>query len=334
MIIAKIHQMKSKNTKSLSVLMIAIIATSLRLMGILSRPIWFDEALSMSYSQRMPSEIIFSIVGNSQGVAAIVHPPSYFLALWAWTKLFGDSISDARLFSIVAGVLSVVVVFFFLDSLFGEWKLAAACLFLFACAPFQVHYSQEIRMYSWMGLIMLCATYFFWKGLQSHKLKWTPVFIERALLLCAGMLILWIACSLITVNLPKIIQFTSISLLIIGFSIGNYEHVPYSGFPYGPFEEIAKIFRKEMSADTIIIHSNKLNMIPAYYSEKTLPQIHITDQSGGSTDTLAPETRSVLEIPSSANIQTAASDYTHIWLGILHKAIDESQAIKYLQYEK
>jgi 4-amino-4-deoxy-L-arabinose transferase-like glycosyltransferase len=444
-------------------------------MGILSRPIWYDEALSMLYSQRTPSEIIFSIVGNSQGVAANVHPPSYFLTLWAWTKLFGDSISAARMFSLVAGVLSVVVVFFFIDSLFGDAKLATACSLLFACAPFQVHYSQEIRMYGWMGLFLLCATYFFWKGMQSHKLKWwilfslfaalaqyaqslaaiyllvlaasvlftrnrqnifavllsgiaamilylpwlltipsqftkiqgsywvekptiarifttllsyvtglplpglflpvglfisilvtsiagwqtiqairnkqpgairagwllylatvpaivlfvisqwTPVFIERALLVCGGIFILWIAWSLIATKLPKIIQITSLSLLMIGFSIGNYEHVTYAGFPYGPFEEITNMIRKEMSADTIIIHSNKLSMIPAFYFDKTLSQIYIADQPGSSTDTLAPETRSVLEIPSSTNIQSAAGNRAHIFFVIFNKAIDESQ---------
>lgn len=469
--------MKSKKTKYFSLLIIASIATLLRLMGILSRPIWYDEALSMLYSQRTPSEIIFSIVGNSLGVAANVHPPSYFLALWAWTKLFGDSISAARLFSTVAGVLSVVVVFFLIDSLFGDMKLATASSLIFACVPFQVHYSQEIRMYGWMGLFLLCATYFFWKGLQSHKLKWwvlfslfaalaqytqslaalyllvlaasvlftrnrqnilavllsgivamilylpwllkipaqltkvqgsywvekptiarifttllsyvtglplpglflpiglfisilitsiacwqtiqafrtkqpnvmragwllylaivpalvlfvisqwTPVFIERALLICGGMFILWIAWSLIATKLPRIIQITSISLLIIGFIIGNYEHFTYSGFPYGPFEELTKTIRKEMVADTIIIHSNKLSMIPAFYFDKTLPQIYIADQPGSSTDTLAPETRSVLEIPFSANIQAAAGNHTHIWLVIFNKAIDESQAM-------
>jgi hypothetical protein len=156
--------------------------------------------------------------------------------------------------------------------------------------------------------------------------QWTPVFIERALLVCGGVFILWVAWSLIATKLPKIIQITSIFLLFIGFSIGNYEHATYSGFPYGPFEEITNLFRKEMSADTIIIHSNKLSMIPAFYFDKTLPQIYITDQPGSSTDTLAPETRSVLEIPSSANIQSAAGDHLHIWFVIFNKAIEESQS--------
>jgi uncharacterized membrane protein len=67
------------------------------------------------------------------------------------------------------------LVYSFAKGLFDE-RTALVAGGLFALAPFQVHYAQEIRMYALLACLLLGATYALWQGMQTARLSWWLIF--------------------------------------------------------------------------------------------------------------------------------------------------------------
>ncbi len=148
-----------------------LIALAARLLGIVSRPIWYDEAFAILFSEKGPAAMVRGTLAVSGGAAADVHPLGYYTLLWLWMRLFGESLIAVRLLSILAG-LGVVAIAILLGRELFRPATAVAAGALVALAPFQVHYSQEIRMYSWLALWLLLATYCYWRGSRSRSWLW------------------------------------------------------------------------------------------------------------------------------------------------------------------
>jgi uncharacterized membrane protein len=55
-------------------------------------------------------------------------------------------------------------------------------MFFAALAPFQIHYSQEIRMYSFLAMWLLLATYAYQRGSKTGNWPWWIVFSVAAAL--------------------------------------------------------------------------------------------------------------------------------------------------------
>ncbi len=124
-----------------------VIAILLRVANLTAQSLWADEGNSVRVTERPLALVI-------DAARADVHPPGYYLLLWGWVKLFGQSETAVRMLSVVAGVLVVLLVYMTAGRLFGQrsaW-LAGLCA---AVSPFQVMYSQEVRMYI---LVALWAT--------------------------------------------------------------------------------------------------------------------------------------------------------------------------------
>jgi hypothetical protein len=78
-----------------------------------------------------------------------------------------------------------------------------------------------------------------------------------------------------------------------------------------------------MESQDIILHSNKLTLLPAMFFDRELPQSFIGDPPGSSSDTLAPATQEVLKIKAEKDIQTATESANRIWYIIYQRVIDE-----------
>jgi hypothetical protein len=127
------------------------------------------------------------------------------------------------------------------------------------------------------------------------------------------------------------------ALLIAGAAAGLFQHVNYRGFPYAPFEELDKSLRSQIEPGDIIVHSNKLSLLPAIYFDRTLPQTYVGDPTGSSTDTLAEATREVLRLSTAPDIEAATLDGRRIWFIIFARSIQEvrpagSQTHPHLEY--
>lgn len=81
-------------------------------------------------------------------------PPLYPVLLWGWLKLLGYTELNARLFSVLGGVLSLAA----LHTLVRDHHRRATALIvtlLAAVTPYHIYFSREVRSYIWA--LLLCT---------------------------------------------------------------------------------------------------------------------------------------------------------------------------------
>jgi 4-amino-4-deoxy-L-arabinose transferase-like glycosyltransferase len=453
---------------------ILVLALGVRLLGIASRPIWYDEAFSILFSEKGLSSMLYGTLAPTGAGSADIHPLGYYTLLWLWMKVLGESLVATRLLSILAGLVSVYLIYLIALEALSDAKTAQLSMLFAALAPFQIHYAQEIRMYSFLAMWLLLAThayqrgsktghwgwwilfavsaalaqythhlaafylfalaflpilqkdwqtlravvlsgvgalilYFPWalqlpaqfakvqstywvdrpdfsklftlllvyitntplpasllagvlaialiivimgliqtirqarqpgstKGLWLFYLsfapplflflfsQWRSVYIERALLPSGAIFCIWLAWVINRTNLSRVAQYSFIALLGISSIIGIYQHVTYHDFPYRPFKELDRSLRQRMESGDVIVHSNKLTMLPALLFDRDLSQSFIGDLPGSPSDTLAPATQEVLKVQAEKDIQTATENAKRVWYIIHQRAIDEYRA--------
>ncbi len=83
---------------------IFLVAVAARLYGLTYHSLWFDEVMSTFWAARPAAEIW------RVGVSLIQdkHPPLYYLALHAWTVLFGSGDVAVRTLGVIIGALAVL----------------------------------------------------------------------------------------------------------------------------------------------------------------------------------------------------------------------------------
>jgi predicted membrane-bound mannosyltransferase len=150
-------------------------AIGVRVVNLTAQSLWADEGNSVRLTERSLDLVVAA-------ARADVHPPGYYVLLWGWVKLFGQGESAVRALSVVVGVALVGLVYLIGHRLFGPrvgW-LAALCA---AISPFQVQYSQEVRMYILVAFLGAGATYAFvrWIGAQGQRqrLNWSVVVDQK-----------------------------------------------------------------------------------------------------------------------------------------------------------
>ncbi len=463
-----LRYLENPKTKLISILVFAFV---IRLIGILSRPIWYDEVFSILFSEKGLNDMLYGTLSQTATGSADIHPLGYYTLLWAWMKIFGQSIPATRLFSIFTNLTSLFLIYQIARNLFND-KTAITAALLFSVLPFQVHFAQEIRMYSLLSFWLLLATYSFLSGRNGNWKWWivfaissalaqythhlaaiylipfafspfiqkdwktfkavviasifsillylpwlihlpaqfakvqtsywverpgiekiftlilfylphlplpnklllpslmistitvtlaifqtilarkkklpylnpgvwlaylafmppfllwlisqfVPIYIERALLPSHAIFCIWLAWAFTQTELPKPVQILGFGLIIIAAVIGIFQHVTYAGFPYGPFSTLDKRIKAEFQQGDIIVHSNKLSYLPAFYFDPEASQGYITEPSGSATDTLAPATQEILQIQAYNDIQAATIDKSRVWFIIYQKSIDE-----------
>ncbi len=464
-------QERTFNRKILAILLLAL---GLRLLGIVSRPIWYDEAFSILFSEKGLSAMLYGTLAPTGIGSADIHPLGYYTMLWMWMKIFGRSLVAARSLSILAGLISVYMVYLIALEATADTKTAYISMLFAALAPFQIHYAQEIRMYAFLAMWLLLATYAYqrgasgggwvWWGLfsisaafaqYSHNLaafylvslallpilqknwrafrnmvisgigaliiyspwlaqlpaqfnkvqnaywvgrpdvsklftlllvyimntplpvqfiatalaivliiviigviqtlrynrqtqsgvggwllylsfgpplllflfsQWQPVYIERALLPSGIIFCIWLAWVIRNTNMRKAVQYTVIGLLAISSIVGIYQHLTYRDFPYGPFQALGQSLRERFDTQSVIVHSNKLSMLPAMLFDRDLAQSFIGDEPGSPADTLAVATQEVLNIKAEDNIKSATIGAKRVWYIIYAHSIAEYKA--------
>ena len=97
---------------------------AVRLWDLDGKSLWFDEALSLDDSRSL-----------AERFGSGFHPPIYYWVLHAWTAVFGDSPTAARLTAAIPGALTPAVVFAAGRRMFtaragalGAWVLALSSL--------------------------------------------------------------------------------------------------------------------------------------------------------------------------------------------------------------
>ena len=129
---------------------ILALAALVRFYDLTAAAIWGDEGSSLLLSQ-------YSLAGIWMHAAHDVHPPLYFMLLHGWIALFGDGIFSIRSLSALPGIATVALGVWLVD-LLATRRAALLAGILLALLPTAVRYSQEVRMYSLLGLWLIGAT--------------------------------------------------------------------------------------------------------------------------------------------------------------------------------
>jgi 4-amino-4-deoxy-L-arabinose transferase-like glycosyltransferase len=135
-----------------------MVGLAARLPGLATKPLWYDEAFAVLFARAGIPAMLTGTLAATGGSAADIHPLLYYIVLRGWSLLLGDTGAAVRALSVIAGLLGLAVVYLLARRLFDR-RLALVCGVLAALSPFQVHYSQEVRMYSLLAFLLMAATY-------------------------------------------------------------------------------------------------------------------------------------------------------------------------------
>ena len=469
---------KSVNQHNIILFSILLLAILVRVAAITTRPIWYDEAFAILFAEKGVQALVAGTLTPVGGVASDVHPLAYYMLLYGWMKLLGQSLTSVRLLSVLFGVGTILIVYVFARSLAGE-KMALISAALVGLSPFQIHYAQEIRMYALLAFFLVATTLALWYAMRedrwywwtvfticillaqfTHNLaifyifpvaltpiyfrqwrtlrrvilagciamlmylpwllqlpgqfakvqqsywttnptpsrlvttflsfttnlpvptallpvalfvtfillflagwqtfiasrlklphfkhglwlcyltlspiilmflfsQWQPVFIERGLIASGVMFLVWLSWVITETNKPRLVQGLLVLMILLGFAIGFYQHIFYNGFPYGPYSEIAQYLNLHSSRGDVILHSNKLTMLPMVYYDRDLPQKYLMDPPGSGADTLARPTQDMLGLIAEASVEEGVGNATKVWFVIFNKAITEYHELGY-----
>ncbi|AEI50325.1 glycosyltransferase family 39 protein [Runella slithyformis] len=171
---------------------ILILAASLRLYRLDAHGIFFDEKATMMVSQGMvqnggnqhdvfnPQKYVFtnqefwqpqtfSEYLEAMRRSDIGNSPFYYAILHSWVSITGISDFTARLLSVLFSVLTVWLIFIFVNHFLQSSRLALTAAALAAIEPFFVAYSQQARNYSLTFFLTLSATYCFLRALEADN---------------------------------------------------------------------------------------------------------------------------------------------------------------------
>ncbi len=154
-----------------NLLLVLLLAFGLRLVALAERSLWYDEAFAVLFSEKGIGAMLYGTLTPVEGVAADVHPLLYYGLLGQWMSLFGEAAGAIRLFSVLLGVATILVLYALARDLFGE-RTGLVSALIAAVAPFHVQYSQEARMYALLGLLLTSAAWCFVRGWRSGKPGW------------------------------------------------------------------------------------------------------------------------------------------------------------------
>ena len=124
----------------------------LRLYRLGSQSLWYDESVSAVLArQSMPDLIAHT--------ARDIHPPGYYLLLHLWVRLAGDSEFALAYFSLLFGLLLIAMAYAVAHHWFNR-SVALWAASLIAFSPYNLWYSQEVRMYTLGAFLGLICTFF------------------------------------------------------------------------------------------------------------------------------------------------------------------------------
>lgn len=172
-----------------------------------------------------------------------------------------------------------------------------------------------------LGVIWLLAgsTVLLW--LASQVL--TPVYLDRALVAQGVLLYITLAWLLVRGGLPRpIAVLVAVAWLIVA-GAGYTFQITWRTFPNPPFQEAAAYLRANATPGDVIVHSNKLTMLPMVYYDRALPQVYMADRPGSGEDTLALPTQEVLGLIGQRCLSEALGGAERVWLVIFAQEEEE-----------
>ncbi len=128
------------------------LAFLVRIVALDTQGLWRDEVDQWRFALQPWSEMLRNFT------RAGWNGPLYSPLLRVWIALTGDSAFAMRYFSLLWGVLSVALLYVLVKRLLDAHSAAWSAL-LMALSPYMVWYAQEVKMYTWVPMLVLLALY-------------------------------------------------------------------------------------------------------------------------------------------------------------------------------
>ena len=158
-----------KRSDRIILFLILLFAFALRLFRLGASSLWYDETVSLYLARQ-------DLVSLTRHTAGDIHPPFYYYLLHFWGQVAGWSEFSSAFLSLFFGVILVALVYrvacdWFPPSLAqpGRVGVGVIAAFLIAISPYNLWYSQEVRMYTLGATLGLASTYFLVRLLQSQQ---------------------------------------------------------------------------------------------------------------------------------------------------------------------
>jgi 4-amino-4-deoxy-L-arabinose transferase-like glycosyltransferase len=211
-----------------------ILGLALRLPGLESRPIWYDEAFSILLSARPFNQML-------AGTAADTMPPLYYLLLGGWQSI-GDAIWQQRLLNVLLGTALVAAVYRLARQLYGR-SAAGWAATLAAISPLLVYHAQELRMYTLLALSLTLYTYFFLLAREDKRRwpAWIGVVLAGAAALYSHNLAIF---SIVAIDLFLILhrEWRNLARLLLAQAVTVVLFIPWLRYVPGQIQKIQDAF--------------------------------------------------------------------------------------------
>ena len=143
--------------------LILLAGFALRLFRLGANSLWYDETVSMLLARAEIPELLRHTAGD-------IHPPLYYLLLHFWIQLAGWSEFSAAFLSLWFGVLLIALVYRVAREWLGAREIAVTAALFVAVSPYNIWYSQEVRMYTFGATLGLLSVYFLRRMLAREKI--------------------------------------------------------------------------------------------------------------------------------------------------------------------
>ena len=153
---------KLSSTEYLILAIIILLAFALRIFQLDAQSLRGDEAISAVYAA-MPLQKMLTVTRTFEP-----HPPLFYFILGGWEKLTGFSEFALRYAALMAGVLTVPILFALTRRIIGK-QTAFFAAFLLSVNSFHIWYSQDIRSYPWLVLVGVWASWLVWQGFKRPR---------------------------------------------------------------------------------------------------------------------------------------------------------------------
>jgi mannosyltransferase len=164
-----------KSVKNEPILLATLfISLFLRFYDLDKESLWLDEVSSVKLAHLSLSKLLKIIHRD-------VHPPSLYIFLHFWVKLFGDSEFSLRFPSVIFGFFAILMIYK-VGTLIYDKEVGVLSSLILGLSSLHIAYSQEARMYSLFSLLALLSFYFFIK-LKERSLRVSIGYILSSILL-------------------------------------------------------------------------------------------------------------------------------------------------------
>lgn len=161
------------------IILLIIIATLVRIYRLSSEVFRTDEA------NYVPTVFVNTFRGIIPFVHSTEHPPFYFIFYNVWGKVFGISQIALISLSVVAGIISIVLIYFIVKKLFKNKDIAFVSALLTCFSLYHFHFSRDATEYSFFPMMIFLSTYAFLVFIETK-----PKQGMRKLILNAGFYVL------------------------------------------------------------------------------------------------------------------------------------------------